>query len=151
MWNYMCIRWLINWSDSTKMHGATIRFTIRFICTKVFTNFLRSYRPTQQNRKPGISVRQFQDAVSLLQERSDMKTSYKVSTSRYTTQQQLSHKLKRWCLQNDSQPLHRRLSLRKVGREVNGGVTHLSRTVFGSRFFVTINPFNCLRHIAEYN
>jgi len=22
----MCIRWLINWSDSTKMHGATIRF-----------------------------------------------------------------------------------------------------------------------------
>jgi len=27
MWNYMCIRWLINWSDSTKMHGATIRFT----------------------------------------------------------------------------------------------------------------------------
>jgi len=28
MWNYMCIRWLINWSDSTKMHGATIRFII---------------------------------------------------------------------------------------------------------------------------
>ena len=26
MWNYMCIRWLINWSDSTKMHGSTIRF-----------------------------------------------------------------------------------------------------------------------------
>jgi len=26
MWNYMCIRWLINRSDSTKMHGATIRF-----------------------------------------------------------------------------------------------------------------------------
>ena len=26
MWNYMCICWLINWSDSTKMHGATIRF-----------------------------------------------------------------------------------------------------------------------------
>ena len=26
MWNYMCIRWLINWSISTKMHGATIRF-----------------------------------------------------------------------------------------------------------------------------
>jgi len=26
MWNYMCIRLLINWSDSTKMHGATIRF-----------------------------------------------------------------------------------------------------------------------------
>ena len=26
MWNYMCIRWLINWSDSTKMHGATIRY-----------------------------------------------------------------------------------------------------------------------------
>ena len=25
MSNYMCIRWLINWSDSTKMHGATIR------------------------------------------------------------------------------------------------------------------------------
>jgi len=26
MWNYMCIRLLINWSDSTKkMHGATIR------------------------------------------------------------------------------------------------------------------------------
>jgi len=22
----MCIRWLINWSDSTKMHGVTIRF-----------------------------------------------------------------------------------------------------------------------------
>ena len=28
MWNYMCIRWFINWSDSTKMHGATIRFII---------------------------------------------------------------------------------------------------------------------------
>jgi len=27
----MCIRWLINWSDSTKMHGATIRFTIHSI------------------------------------------------------------------------------------------------------------------------
>jgi len=26
MWNYMCIHWLINWSDSTKMHSATIRF-----------------------------------------------------------------------------------------------------------------------------
>jgi len=26
MWNYMCIRWLMNWSDSAKMHGATIRF-----------------------------------------------------------------------------------------------------------------------------
>jgi len=24
----MCIRWLINWSDCTKMHGATIRFQI---------------------------------------------------------------------------------------------------------------------------
>ena len=23
----MCIRWLVNWSDSTKMNGATIRFT----------------------------------------------------------------------------------------------------------------------------
>ena len=23
-----CIRWLINWSDSTKMHGATIRFIV---------------------------------------------------------------------------------------------------------------------------
>jgi len=28
MWNYMCIGWLINWSDSTKMHGATIRFIL---------------------------------------------------------------------------------------------------------------------------
>jgi len=28
MWNCMCIRWLINWSDSTKMHGATIRFKV---------------------------------------------------------------------------------------------------------------------------
>ena len=28
MWNYMCIRWLRNWSDSTKMHGATIRFIV---------------------------------------------------------------------------------------------------------------------------
>jgi len=27
MWNYICIPWLINWSDSTKMHGATIRLT----------------------------------------------------------------------------------------------------------------------------
>jgi len=26
MRNYMCIRWLINLSDSTKMHGATVRF-----------------------------------------------------------------------------------------------------------------------------
>ena len=31
MWNYMCIRWLINWSDSTKMHGATIRFILPLI------------------------------------------------------------------------------------------------------------------------
>jgi len=30
MWNYMCIRWLINWSDSTKMHGATIRFKTQY-------------------------------------------------------------------------------------------------------------------------
>ena len=30
MWNYMCIRWLINWSDSTKMHGAKIRFIVLF-------------------------------------------------------------------------------------------------------------------------
>ena len=27
----MCIRWLINWSDSTKMHGATIRFTLEHL------------------------------------------------------------------------------------------------------------------------
>ena len=34
MWNYMCIRWLINWSDSTIMHGATIRFTFSSsLCT----------------------------------------------------------------------------------------------------------------------
>jgi hypothetical protein len=25
MWNYMWIRWLINWSVSTKMHGSTTR------------------------------------------------------------------------------------------------------------------------------
>jgi len=31
MWNYMCIRWLINWSDSTKMHGATIRFILQSV------------------------------------------------------------------------------------------------------------------------
>jgi len=24
----MCIRWLISWGDSTKMHGATIRFPV---------------------------------------------------------------------------------------------------------------------------
>ena len=34
MWNYMCIRWLINLSDSTKMHGAAIRF-INFLCSWV--------------------------------------------------------------------------------------------------------------------
>ena len=28
IWNYMCILWLINWNNSTKMHGATIRFII---------------------------------------------------------------------------------------------------------------------------
>jgi len=27
----MCIRWLINWSDSTKMHGATIRLECLFL------------------------------------------------------------------------------------------------------------------------
>jgi len=27
----MCIRWLINFSDSTEMHGATIRFKDRGI------------------------------------------------------------------------------------------------------------------------
>jgi len=31
MWNYICIVWLINWSDSTKMHGATIRFIYIYI------------------------------------------------------------------------------------------------------------------------
>ena len=31
MWNYMCIRWLINWSDSTKMHGATVRIKVALI------------------------------------------------------------------------------------------------------------------------
>ena len=29
----MCIRWLINWSDSTKMHGATIRFIPHYLRT----------------------------------------------------------------------------------------------------------------------
>ena len=33
MWNYMCIRWLINWSDSTKMHGATIRSILYVLWT----------------------------------------------------------------------------------------------------------------------
>jgi len=28
MWNYISIRWLIYWNDSTKMHGATIRFIV---------------------------------------------------------------------------------------------------------------------------
>jgi len=43
MWNYMCIRWLINWSDSTKMHGATIRFIVqnafRVFCENCRRNF----------------------------------------------------------------------------------------------------------------
>jgi len=37
MWNYMCIRWFINWSDSTKMHGAT---TITFILIRSFIRSL---------------------------------------------------------------------------------------------------------------
>ena len=37
MWNYMCIRWLINWSDSTKMHGATIR--IIAFCLQKYMGF----------------------------------------------------------------------------------------------------------------
>jgi len=28
IWNYMCIRWLINWKDSTKKYGVTIRFSL---------------------------------------------------------------------------------------------------------------------------
>jgi len=46
MWNYMCIRRLINWSDSTKMHGATIRFidTFSFIYFEVDMWTVNYYR-----------------------------------------------------------------------------------------------------------
>jgi len=40
VWNYLCIRWLINWSDTTKMHGATIRFTGSKICMENPYSFL---------------------------------------------------------------------------------------------------------------
>jgi len=43
MWNYMCIRWLINWSDSTKIHGATIRF--HSFC--VTTHCIRAVKSTE--------------------------------------------------------------------------------------------------------
>ena len=33
----MCIRWLINWSDSTKMHGATIRFVLYRLVGHLFS------------------------------------------------------------------------------------------------------------------
>jgi len=36
MWNYTCIRWLINWSDSTKIHGATVRFMYKIVLLTVF-------------------------------------------------------------------------------------------------------------------
>jgi len=43
MWNYMCIRWLINWSDSTKMRGATVRFIV-YIFTLLKSNFKLRFR-----------------------------------------------------------------------------------------------------------
>jgi len=42
MWNYMCIRWLINWSNSTKMHSATIRFISVFFALKLVLCSFRS-------------------------------------------------------------------------------------------------------------
>jgi len=38
MWNYMGIRWLINFSDSTKMHGATIIFINKLYLSKLSSN-----------------------------------------------------------------------------------------------------------------
>jgi len=51
MWNYMCIRWLINWSDSTKMHGATIRTVpIYKMCLFTFsTNFVWNLSRSNKN------------------------------------------------------------------------------------------------------
>ena len=46
MWNYMCIRWLINWSDSTKMHGATIRFIHNPVGTSPLPHACHMPRPS---------------------------------------------------------------------------------------------------------
>ena len=31
----MCIRWLINWSDSTKIHGGTIKFIVHLLVSEL--------------------------------------------------------------------------------------------------------------------
>ena len=43
----MCIRWLINWSDSTKIHGATIRFIVHYQIQKIIPpiSILRQMKP----------------------------------------------------------------------------------------------------------
>jgi len=56
MWNYMCIRWWTNWSDSTKMHGATIRFIVNAqqaklnnICKNTKLKLLKKYKLNCEN------------------------------------------------------------------------------------------------------
>jgi len=50
----MCIRWLINWSDSTKMHGATIRFmvsgSLREYLSAFYTADSDTFSPKYDNR-----------------------------------------------------------------------------------------------------
>ena len=44
MWNYMCIRWLINWSDSTKNARCYNKiYASLFIATTVHTNLFPKY------------------------------------------------------------------------------------------------------------
>ena len=51
-----CIRWLMNWSDSAKMHGATIRFQLSGFCF-VTTNVIHDRHPVlaDHDRNPSNS------------------------------------------------------------------------------------------------
>jgi len=76
MLNYMCICWLINWNDSTKMHGATIRFIVTQHVVRltswllVAESFLRSHFfhrwsiNSPQIMKPEVSRSEIYHSVS---------------------------------------------------------------------------------------
>jgi len=65
MWNYMCIRWLINWSDSTKIHGATIRFINWSDSTKMHGATIRFINWSDSTKMHGATIRSIIIAVSL--------------------------------------------------------------------------------------
>jgi len=60
IWNYMCFLWLIHWSDTTKMHGATIRFTDVVVSCDTLVSVQQNtycYFPEDSNCNIGVCIR----------------------------------------------------------------------------------------------